>query len=66
MDYESSAPVNYTAGKWAFAFTLTYALPVNAAEISLTVKVNSQLVTKTYSEVLPNTFYYQIAVTYAF
>ena len=66
MDYEFSAPVNYTAGKWTFAFTPTYAVPVNAADIKLTVNVNNQVATKTYQEVLPDVFYYQIAVTYAF
>jgi hypothetical protein len=66
MDYEYSAPVNFTAGKWSFDFTPTYAVPVNPADIKLTAKVNNQSSSKTYKETLPNTFYFQVGVTYAF
>ena len=67
MDYEFSAPVNFTAGKWTFAFTPTLALPVNPADLRITVKVNNQSVSKDLKETLPaNVFYYQIGITYAF
>jgi hypothetical protein len=66
MDYEYSAPVGFTAGKWSFDFTPTYAVPVNPADIKLTVKVDNQSSSKTYKEVLPNVFYFQVGVTYAF
>jgi hypothetical protein len=66
MDYEFSAPVNFTAGNWTFGFTPTYAVPVNAADIKLSVKTNNHAITKTYQEILPDVFYYQISVTYAF
>jgi hypothetical protein len=66
MDYEFSAPVSYTAGKWTFNFTPTEAIPVNPADIKLTAKVNNQTSSKTYKEVLPNTFFYQVGITYAF
>lgn len=66
MDYEFSAPVNFTAGKWSFAFTPTYAVPVNPADIKVTGSVNNQSISKTYKEKLPDVFYYQVGVTYAF
>jgi hypothetical protein len=66
MDYEFSAPVNYTAGKWTFNFTPTEAVPVNPADIKLTAKVNNQTSSKTFKEVLPSNFYYQVGITYAF
>jgi hypothetical protein len=66
MDYEFSAPINFTAGKWTFNYTPTYAVPVNPADIKLTTEINSQSTSKTYKETLPNTFYSQLSVTYAF
>jgi hypothetical protein len=66
MDYEFSAPVDFTAGKWSFDFTPTYAIPVNPADIKVTGTINNQTVNKTYKEVLPNVFYFQVGVTYAF
>jgi hypothetical protein len=66
MDYELSAPVNYTAGKWTFNFTPTYALPVNPVDILLTTKSNNGSHQITYKEKLSNSFYYQVGVTYAF
>jgi len=66
MDYEFSAPVNFTAGKWTFNFTPTYALPVNPADLLITVTTNNHQVSKMYKETLSNTFYTQIGITYAF
>jgi len=66
MDYEFSAPVGFTAGKWSFTYTPTYAVPVNAADIRLTTKINNQTFVRTYKETLPNQFYSQLGVTYAF
>jgi hypothetical protein len=66
MDYEFSAPVGYSAGKWSFNYTPTYALPVNPPDIKLTTQINNQTFVKTYKEVLPNRFYSQVSVTYAF
>jgi hypothetical protein len=66
MDYELSAPLNYTAGKWTFNFTPTYALPVNPADILLTTKSNNGSHKITYKETIPNKFYYQVGITYAF
>ncbi len=66
MDYEFSAPVGFSAGKWSFNYTPTYALPVNPPDIKLTTTVNNQSFVKTYKEVLPNRFYSQLSVTYAF
>jgi hypothetical protein len=66
MDYEFSAPVGFTAGKWSFAYTPTYAVPVNPPDIKLTATVNSMTTVKTYKEQLTNLFYSQLSVTYAF
>jgi hypothetical protein len=66
MDYEFSAPVGFTAGKWSFTYTPTYAVPVNPPDIKLTAKVNNQTSVKTYKEQLTNLFYSQLSVTYAF
>ena len=66
MDYEFSAPVGFTAGKWSFNYTPTYAMPVNPPDIKLSVKVNNQTSVKTYKEQLTNRFYSQVSVTYAF
>jgi hypothetical protein len=66
MDYEFSAPVGFTAGKWSFNYTPTYAIPVNAPDIKLTAKVNNQASVKTYKEPLTNLFYSQVSITYAF
>jgi hypothetical protein len=66
LDYEFSAPVGYTAGKWNFSFTPTYALPVHPADIKLSVQENNNIHSYTYKETLPNTFYVQFGVTFNF
>ena len=66
LDYELSAPINFTAGKWSFNYTPTYAIPVNPPDISLTVKTNNQTLNKTYKQSLSNIFYSQLGVTYSF
>ena len=66
LDYEWSAPVNFTAGNWTFNFTPTYAMPVNPADIKATLQVDNIVKTHTYKEKLPNTFYIQIGITYDF
>ncbi len=66
MDYEFSVPVNFNAGKWTFNFTPTYAMPVNPADILLTVKTFDNTVNKEVKETLPNVFYTQFGITYAF
>jgi hypothetical protein len=66
LDWEWSAPVNFTAGNWTFNFTPTYAMPVNPADIKATLNVNNVAKSYTYKEKLPNTFYVQVGVTYDF
>jgi len=66
LDYEFSAPVGYTAGKWNFSFTPTYALPVHPADIKLSIQENNNIHSYTYKETLPNTFYVQFGVTFNF
>jgi hypothetical protein len=66
LDYEFSAPVNFTAGNWTFNFTPTYALPINPADIKATITTSHVSRSLTYKENLPNTFYWQIGVTYDF
>jgi hypothetical protein len=65
-DYEFSAPVGFTAGKWSFNYTPTYAVPVNPPDIKLTTTIDNKTDVKTYKEKLPNLFYSQLSVTYAF
>ncbi len=66
LDYELSAPFGFTAGKWTFSFTPTYALPVHPPDIQLMVQLNNNVHYFTYKETLPNTFYVQFGVTYDF
>jgi hypothetical protein len=66
LDYEFSCPVAYTAGKWTFDFTPTYALPVNPADIKATITTNHIARNFTYKQKLPNVFYCSVEVTYAF
>jgi len=66
LDYELSAPINFTVKKWTFNFTPMYAMPVNPADIQATIKIDNNVNTYIYKEKLPNTFYYQIGITYAF
>jgi len=66
LDYELSVPVGYTAGKWTFGFTPTYAKPVNAADIKATITTDYLIKSYTYKEKLPDVFYFSIACTYAF
>jgi hypothetical protein len=66
LDYEFSAPINFTAGNWTFNFTPTYAMPINPADIKATIQTNQFTKSFTYKEKLPNTFYFQIGVTYDF
>ncbi len=67
LDYEFSAPVNYTAGKWAFNFTPTYAIPVHPAVVKVTAELQDHaIVSRTFTQSLPNTFYIQLGVTYTF
>ncbi|HEY4966519.1 MAG TPA: hypothetical protein VII28_08970, partial [Puia sp.] len=54
MDYEFSAPVGFSAGKWSFSYTPTYAVPVNPPDIKLTTIINNQTFVKTYKEKLTN------------
>jgi hypothetical protein len=66
LDYELSSPFSYTAAKWTFGFTPTYAMPVNPADIKLSVQVDNNIHSYTYKETLPNTFYVQLSITYDF
>jgi hypothetical protein len=65
-DYEFSAPVSFTAGKWTFNYTPTYTTSVNPPDLIITTTVNSQTFVKSYKEKLPNLFYSQFSLTYAF
>jgi len=66
LDYELSAPTNFTSGNWTFNFTPIYAFPVNPADIQATLQINNVTKTYMYKEKLPNTFYFEIGVTYDF
>jgi hypothetical protein len=66
LDYELSAPANFTAGNWTFNFTPIYAIPINPADIQATIQTNNIKKTFNYKEKLPNTFYFEIGVTYDF
>jgi hypothetical protein len=66
LDYELSCPLAYTAEKWTFSFTPTYAMPVHPADIQLSVVTNNQTVIKTYRETLTNSVYVSIGCTFNF
>jgi hypothetical protein len=65
-DYEFSAPVSFTAGKWTFNYTPTYTTAVNPPDLIITTKIDNQTFVKSYKEKLPNLFYSQFILTYAF
>jgi hypothetical protein len=67
MDYEWSAPVNYSLGKFLFNFTPTLAMPVNPNIVVLTITPPSGIsTTKTRTEKLSNVFFWSAGVTYSF
>ncbi len=66
LDYEFSAPIGFTAGKWVFNYTPIYAMPVHPADIEITTKTNHHSLVGTYKQTLPNVFYMSVGVTYDF
>ena len=67
LDYEPSLPVNYTIGKWTIHFTPTYSIPVNPAAVDIhTVRDNGQVLNKTKTEQLENSFYWTLGVSITF
>jgi hypothetical protein len=67
MDYEASLPISYTAGRFTFNFTPTYAIPEHAAEVQIkTVYSTGQSTTKLTKENLQNSFFYTLGITYQF
>jgi len=67
MDYEFSLPVDYTIKKIKLNFAPTYAIPVNPATITTTVKSsNGNNSSQTVTENLNNIFYWSFGLTYKF
>jgi hypothetical protein len=65
LDYEFSAPINYTLGKFVFDFTPTIAVPMNPAEISLHFKPSTGApFSRTFREKLGDSFFFQAGVTF--
>lgn len=65
LDYELSAPLEYTAKKFTFSFTPTYAIPVNPATVLLTIKTSSGTTsTRTFTENLSNSFFWTFGIAY--
>jgi hypothetical protein len=67
MDYELSLPINYTIKKFTLNFTPTYAIPLNPAEITTTVKPsNGNSYSQISVEKLENIFYCSLSLIYKF
>jgi hypothetical protein len=65
LDYEFSAPINYTCGKWVFNFTPTIAIPENPAEVTLHFQPSTGLpFSRTFREKLGESFFFQAGITY--
>ncbi len=67
MDYEWSLPVSYTVKNLTFAFTTSYAIPVNPAVVTVVViPIAGPATTRTFTEKTDNTFYFSLEVTIKF
>lgn len=65
LDYEFSVPIDYTANKFTFSFTPTYAIPVNPSKVMLTIKnANGNTNTKTFTENVSGNFYWGFTIAY--
>jgi hypothetical protein len=67
LDYEFTLPINYTVKKFTLNFSPVYAVPVNAAIVAVTTKKGNQApTTKTATEKLSNSFFFQAGITCKF
>lgn len=67
LDYEFSLPVEYTSGKFTFSCTPYYTVPLNPAEVTVTITPNvGPPATDTFTEKLSNTFYVKLEVDWKF
>jgi len=68
MDYELSAPIEYTMKKWKFNFSPTLAIPVNPSVVTITSKPSGggSGTSQTSTESLSNTFFWTLGVSYTF
>ncbi len=67
LDYELTAPINYSFGRLALSMIPTYSMPVNPADILVTTTYKGSIVrTEMKKESLSNTFYLQVGFTYDF
>jgi hypothetical protein len=65
LDYEFTFPINYTIKKFTLNFSPVFAVPVNAALVSVTTKKGNQApTTKIATEKLSNSFFFQGGITY--
>ncbi|MDP4264099.1 MAG: hypothetical protein Q8941_16345 [Bacteroidota bacterium] len=67
LDYEASLPISYEAGRFSFAFTPVYAIPVHPAEVIITSKFsNGTTTSKTEFEKINNCFFATLEISYKF
>jgi hypothetical protein len=67
LDYEFSVPVRYTVKSFTFGFTPFYALPVNPAVVTVTVKSsNGGSASRAFTEKTGNSFYTSFEISYKF
>jgi hypothetical protein len=67
MDYEFSLPFSYTIKKITFGFTPSYAIPTNAAVVTVVIKPPvGPTITRTNTEKLENTFYFSLDASIKF
>lgn len=67
LDYEFSAPINYTYKKFTVNFTPVYAVAVHPAIVTITTQVaNRAPKVRTGTEKIGNSFFFQAGFTYKF
>jgi hypothetical protein len=67
LDYEPTIPIEYTMGKVVISFIPTYSIPVNPALVDIqTTKANGNVVNRTKTEQIENTFYWTLGISVLF
>jgi len=67
LDWECTLPINYTFKRFTINFSPSFAYPVNAAVVTYHIKPSTgPSFSRTSTELLSNSFFFQTGVTYQF
>jgi hypothetical protein len=67
LDYEFSLPLEYNTGKFNFSLTPYYTIPLNPAQVTVTITPNvGPIRSTTFTEKISNTFFVVIGMEYKF